>query len=638
MKKIRIIAVIVAVAICSFTLSTEEKAYRKNYNSKVNDLNRQLLRLTELVYGADIATESGKTSIYKEISHARLALKSSDFWLRYFEPVAYNRINGPIPVEWENEVFEKFEKPYRRDGAGLTLAELYLESEAPAKDSLLSLINTSLTAIKTFQADSITRQLDTFDHFYLANRLFLLNLAAIYTTGFDCPKKSNIIPELRSMMKGVKDIYETYNQTFPAAKITNDYLGMYDDAIAFVNAQPDDNTQFDHFTFIRNHVNPLFAINQKLINDYHVVSRNYNDYTLTNTAYSIFDKGLYAPQNVKGIYSLVEDSKTLEEIKHIGKLLFYDPIISGNNQRSCASCHKPTQYFTDTIAAVSMQFDHSSMLPRNTPTLINSIYNHLLMLDGKHISLQAQGRDVTTNATEMGSVDKNIVEKVMNCKEYKKAFKKFLKKTPEENKVVLDHIVSAITYYYSDFSSYHSPFDDAITNSAALSSDAVKGFNLFMGKAQCATCHFVPQFNGVKPPYITSEFEVIGVPADTGFTKLSEDKGRYLVHPADETIHAFRTGSIRNAQFTRPYMHNGVFRTLEEVIDFYNAGGGAGRHLHVSNQTLSADSLNLSPTEKKELISFIHSLNEQIVFQRPPENLPVSKDKKLNNRKVGGEY
>lgn len=638
MKKIRIIAVIVAVAICSFTLSTEEKAYRKNYNSKVNDLNRQLLRLTELVSGTDIATESGKASIYKEISHARLALKSSDFWLRYFEPVAYNRINGPIPVEWENEVFEKFEKPYRRDGAGLTLAALYLESDAPAKDSLLSLINTSLTAIKTFQADSITRQLDTFDHFYLANRLFLLNLAAIYTTGFDCPEKHNIIPELRSMMKGVKDIYEAYNQTFPATKITNDYLGMYDDAIAFVNAQPDDNTLFDHFTFVRNHVNPLFAINQKLINDYHVVSRNYNDYTLTNTAYSIFDKGLYAPQNVKGIYSLVEDSKTLDEIKHIGKLLFYDPIISGNNQRSCASCHKPTQYFTDTIASVSMQFDHSSMLPRNTPTLINSIYNHLLMLDGKHISLQAQGRDVTTNATEMGSVDKNIVEKVMNCKEYKKAFKKFLKKTPEENKVVLDHIVSAITYYYSDFSSYYSPFDDAITNSAALSSDAVKGFNLFMGKAQCATCHFVPQFNGVKPPYITSEFEVIGVPADSEFTKLSEDKGRYLVHPADETIHAFRTGSIRNAQFTKPYMHNGVFRTLEEVIDFYNAGGGAGRHLQVPNQTLSADSLNLSPTEKKELISFIHSLNEQIVFQRPPESLPLSKDKKLNSRKVGGEY
>jgi len=171
-----------------------------------------------------------------------------------------------------------------------------------------------------------------------------------------------------------------------------------------------------------------------------------------------------------------------------------------------------------------------------------------------------------------------------------------------------------------------------------LDNEAVKGFNIFMGKAQCATCHYVPQFNGVPPPYVSSEFEVLGVPEDKTCNKISEDKGRYLVNPAFETLGAFRTGSIRNAEFTKPYMHNGIYNTLDEVIDFYDAGGGAGKKLAVPNQTLSSDSLRLTVSEKKELISFIHSLNEQIIFQEPPAKLPSSSDKELNARKVGGEY
>jgi cytochrome c peroxidase len=266
------------------------------------------------------------------------------------------------------------------------------------------------------------------------------------------------------------------------------------------------------------------------------------------------------------------------------------------------------------------------------------VFNHLLMLDGRHISLQGQGKDVMTNAVEMGGAEKNIVEKVASCKTYKKAFSKFLKYTPEESEITIAHIASAITYYYSDFSYYYSPFDDAMNSNKTVSEEAKHGFNLFMGKAQCGTCHFVPHFNGVKPPYIGSEFEVLGVPADATYKKLSDDKGRYVVNAADETMMAFRTGSIRNAEYTKPYMHNGVFKTLEEVVDFYDAGGGAGRKLAVSNQTLSSDSLKLSQTEKRDLILFIKSLNENIIFQSPPTDLPVSSNKAWNNRKPGGLY
>jgi cytochrome c peroxidase len=159
-----------------------------------------------------------------------------------------------------------------------------------------------------------------------------------------------------------------------------------------------------------------------------------------------------------------------------------------------------------------------------------------------------------------------------------------------------------------------------------------------MSKAQCGTCHFPPIFNGVKPPYIGSEFEVLGVPEDTGYTKLSSDKGRYNVNPAKETLNAFRTNTVRNTAFTKPYMHNGVFKTLEEVIDLYDAGGGAGKKLTVDNQTLEIDSLKLSKAEKNELIAFIQSLNENIIFENPPSALPASASKALNKRKIGGEY
>ena len=261
-----------------------------------------------------------------------------------------------------------------------------------------------------------------------------------------------------------------------------------------------------------------------------------------------------------------------------------------------------------------------------------------MMLDGKHISLMDQAKDVITNPQELNSNSKDLLEKILSCKEYKDAFKAFLKYTPEERLISIDHIISAITYYYGSFSSYYAAFDEAMNANKHIDQECIQGFNLFMSKAKCATCHFVPNFNGVKPPFISSEFEVLGIPEDTGYTKLNEDSGRFYVNPSKETLHAFRTGSLRNIIHTAPYMHNGVFKTIEEVIEFYNDGGGAGKKLAVQNQTLDVDSLKLNDAEKRQLVAFLRSLDENIIFEEPPSALPVSSDKGLNQRKVGGEY
>ncbi len=628
-------------------------SYQSLYFKNLDDFNEQQTQLLSELKTASLTSEKGKNNILKKIHYCRLKLKSIDFWLRYLEPISYKQINGPLPVEWENEVFEKFEKPYKRVGAGLSLAEEELESENPDRNKLYQLIQKSIKAVDVFKEDSITKNLDSYSNFFVVNRLFLLNLAAIYTTGFECPDTSLIIVELRFMLNEVRNITDVYNNSWEVfrvekgksvglrySSVETEYFDLFDKMIAFVQIQPDNFSQFDNFTFIRDYVNPLFAMNQKYIQRENAgyFSRSYNDYTLNDKANSIFDKTLYEGMNAKGIYSAIENPEVLAEIRQTGKLFFYDPILSGNNKRSCASCHKPTQYFTDTVVTTSLQFNGFLTLPRNTPTLINSTFNHLLMLDGKHISLQAQAKDVITNSIELASNENELLEKVLSCKDYKKSLKKFTKYTPEAKEITLNHIISAITFYYSDFSGYYSHFDYAMNQKKELSEEAKRGFNIFMSKAQCATCHFVPQFNGVKPPYVGSEFEVLGVPHDTTFTSISPDKGRYEINPANETFDAFRTGTIRNAQFTKPYMHNGVFKTLDEVIDFYDAGGGEGKGLKVPNQTLESDSLHLTQAEKKDLMAFIFSLNENIIFENPPATLPLSKNEELNSRKVGGEY
>lgn len=639
----RVFRCIFLIALCFIILSwitfdADTSAYQDLYASRLTEFQKQQGALLQQIDNVQNISGNNAVLLLYDISELRSTLKEMDFWLRYLEPVAYKKINGPLPVEWETEVFEKFEKPYKREGAGLSLAEIFLTDGGTDKDDVYSLIERSQSALAVFQSDSILNILETPDHFFFANRLYLLNLTAIYTTGFECPDPDNIINELQHMIIGVEGIYNAFNKSFPDKSISQAYFSLYTEMESFVAAQSRDPQLFDHYHFIRDYVNPLFTLNQHFINDYHLVSHSFNDYSLNDENYSIFSKDLYKGQNAKGIYLAVNDPHELERIRDIGKLLFFDPILSGNGKRSCASCHQPAEYFSDTSLAVNFMFNKTNNLKRNTPSLVNVVYNHLLMLDGKHISLQDQAKDVISNPNEMALDPQKVLENVLSCTQYKKAFAHFAKLTPNYPEVSIDHIVSAITLYYTSFSGCNSAFDNAMNNAAEISDESIRGFNLFMSKAQCATCHFIPQFNGVKPPYVSSEFEVLGIPADTSFTSLDADSGRYTINPAVETLDAFRTGTLRNSSFTKPYMHNGVFLTMNEVIDFYNNGGGVGRGLTVINQTLSSDSLHLSVQEIEDLKSFIKTLDEPIPPEQTPEKLPSTHIQFYKNRRPGGEY
>lgn len=639
MKKLSILILLISAVTAlnfSFKSASNTNAYSQLYTAKLNLLQTEFTKLKSIRLDTNAASISAFTA---QLQQTRLAMKQADIWLRYLDPIAQKKINGPLPIEWETEVFEKYEAPYKREGTGLLLTYQQTEENPINIPEISRLINEGSNAVQAYYHDTITVHLKSYHHFFLCNRLFLLNLATIYTTGFECPNIAEIIPELAYMVKGVAQIYEAYNQQFTEQPLPESYLTHYNQLVQFIDNQPNDFTQFNHFEFIRDYVNPLFGANQQLIREYKVVSKNLLDYSLSKKATTIFAKNLYFAQNPKGIFNRVDDEHVLSELYEVGKLLFYDPILSQNNERSCASCHKPEQFFTDTTVKSAEQFNHTAKLDRNTPTLLNVAYNHLLMMDGKEYTLTHQTKAVISNPNEMNCDLNVMVQKVLSCKSYKKVFTKLLQYTPEEKNITPNHIVAAITYYYAQFSTTNqAPFDLAMNKQAELKQQQIAGYNLFMSKAQCATCHFAPQFNGIKPPYVNSEFEVLGVPEDTAYTQLSNDLGRYTANPATETKHAFRTGTLRNSMRTAPYMHNGVFKTMDEVIEFYNTGGGAAHGLEVPNQTLATEKLELTEQEKLQLKAFLNSLTENYVCDSPPINLPISNQIELNHRVVGGLY
>ena len=176
-----------------------------------------------------------------------------------------------------------------------------------------------------------------------------------------------------------------------------------------------------------------------------------------------------------------------------------------------------------------------------------------------------------------------------------------------------------------------------------LTAEVKKGFNLFMGKANCGTCHFAPNFSGLVPPlFDESESEVLGVRINADSLILDDDLGRYASgipsYEAEFYKHSFKTLSVRNVKFSAPYFHNGGFTSLREVMDFYNNGGGAGRGLDVPYQTLSADSLNLNEDEINAIISFMEALSDTSNTQRKPVSLPEWEQEGLETRVLGGLY
>ncbi|MEM6802960.1 MAG: cytochrome c peroxidase, partial [Bacteroidota bacterium] len=309
-----------------------------------------------------------------------------------------------------------------------------------------------------------------------------------------------------------------------------------------------------------------------------------------------------------------------------------------------ASCHKPELAFTDgEKKSIARGFDGT--VDRNAPTLINSAYSARLFLDLRAEKLEDQIHHVIFNEKEFNTNFFEVFDRLKQSDEYVQLFKKAF---PQYADRPLHRytLATALSSYIISLGSFSSPFDQYVRGEKEEVAPAVKrGFNLFMGKAGCGTCHFAPTFSGLVPPaFHEMESEILGVPGNKDVENpiLDEDPGRSAGRVKESFViyhRSFKTTTVRNIAMTAPYMHNGVYDNLEEVVDFYNRGGGAGMGMDVPYQTLPPDELGLNENEISDLVAFMESLTHSKIDTRRPEKLPAYPEASpFNNRVIGGKY
>lgn len=517
----------------------------------------------------------------------RLAYKRLEWAVEYFDPLTTRNVNGP-PVP-EAELNGLVIPP-----DGLQVIETYLFPHFDAgKKGELSVALAHLAA-------NAAEFKDAFQHAELqdwqildAVKLEAFRVEVLGLNDFDDPLLQNCRAESAAALQSIAAVTHYYGDVAFSPVINN-----LTRRISF--------NRFDRAAFITRYANPLTRALTRLHQRLHLPNVRYNR-LLNQDAATLFDAHAF---NRNAYTAAPEDSVTAPKIA-LGKRLFFDPILSGNGKRSCASCHQPDKSFTDGLTK-NMDITGKKSIARNTPTLINAALQPAQFYDLRSPSLEDQANDVVRNRDEMHGDMQVATGKLWRNDSYRKQFSETY---PLKGRMAIDtfEVMNALASYVRSLTALNSRFDSYMQGDAkALTTAEVNGFNLFMGKAKCSTCHYLPLFSSALPPrYMQMEAEVIGVPQKRNGKSIDPDPGTYGIQPLGFNRYAFKTTTVRNAARTAPYMHNGVFRTLEEVIDFYNKGGGAGAGVHIPNQTLTEEQLHLTAKEKSDLIAFIKALNSR---------------------------
>jgi cytochrome c peroxidase len=295
------------------------------------------------------------------------------------------------------------------------------------------------------------------------------------------------------------------------------------------------------------------------------------------------------------------------EKTELGKMLFFDRRLSGDGTMSCATCHIPELGFSDG-QAISLNYPTTRNW-RNSPTLINVAFNRFLFHDGRAETLEDQALFPMMSAFEMNQNLDFVEEEIRSVPEYLKLFKDVF----GDDDITRERMAMAIAAFERTLVSRNAPLDRFLSgNMEALSPEATKGYEIFISKGRCTECHF-----GIN--LIDDKFHALNVPEHPEFQadprvaatrrfvakvyhyedyrKLQDDPGRYLISKDKKDWRAFKTPTLRDITKTGPYMHNGVFESLDDVIDFFDKGGGAG------NTVLKP--LNLNSEEKRALKVFM---------------------------------
>ncbi|MFI5296989.1 MAG: cytochrome-c peroxidase [Polyangiales bacterium] len=290
----------------------------------------------------------------------------------------------------------------------------------------------------------------------------------------------------------------------------------------------------------------------------------------------------------------VDDAKA-----QLGARLFTDERLSSTGHRSCASCHRPDHAFSDGRSTPGSIRD-GRPLPRNTPSLLYVSNAAALTWDGRFVEAGAQSLDVLHNLDELGVDDVAMLATVQRDASLVEAFRASFGAAPTTRAIG----EAFLAYEARSFAPASSTLDRfARGELESLPTDVAAGLEVFVGKGRCARCHAPPYFGGAPPPdFIHATYGVIGVPTVRDGHVLDPDRGRGLRTHRPLEEHAFRTPTVRDVARTAPYFHNGGYETLEQVVDFYDKGGGKGLGIPLPNQDLDVRPLKLTPEEKRVLL------------------------------------
>ena len=293
------------------------------------------------------------------------------------------------------------------------------------------------------------------------------------------------------------------------------------------------------------------------------------------------------------------DNPWSEEKEELGKMLYFDPRLSGSNWISCATCHNPALGWGDGLPRAIGNGQNE--LGRHSPTVINSGYFDLQFWDGRAKTLEEQAVGPIQAAGEMNQNMDALIKELNSIPGYVQRFTKVF----GASGITPENIGKAIATFERSVISKNSAYDKYWQgNKSAMSPSAVNGMNLFFGKAKCSVCH-----NG--PAFTDSRFHNIGVKQHG---PLEEDLGRHNVSKEDFDKAAFKTPGLRSIGLSAPYMHDGSEATLEDVIDFYNRGGDAKE-----SRSPLITPLDLDAKEKKDLVKFLKALRGEPIRVTLPQ-------------------
>lgn len=364
------------------------------------------------------------------------------------------------------------------------------------------------------------------------------------------------------------------------------------------------------FSLVPHHINRslIFAFSVAVASLFHIETSASG--VAENIAVNNARKNLITPETLDRMEKLPGDLGPLPPVPvpadnpqsdakiELGKMLFFDKRLSLDKSMSCATCHDPAKGYSDGLAR-SIGFGGKE-LGRHSPTVINIAYNGAQFWDGRAATMEEQAQGPIEAAGEMNLKREELVQRLSNVPDYKKRFLAVFGEGPS-----LPNVGKAIASFERTVVAQDSPFDRYMRgDKKALTEQEKKGLILFVGKAACSQCHAGPNFTD-------SSYHVLGVP-QVGPEK--EDLGRFSVTKDEKDKMAFKTPSLRNIDQTAPYMHNGAFGSLEEVVDFYNKGGAS-----VPTKSSKILKLNLTKKDKEHLVAFLKSLTGKLPLVSMPD-------------------